>query len=70
MCCTSASCIPLPAAFDWRDGMGMPQDAARRSGTSLVHIFVCQASKETSRQVDGGTRDVIRFEVLGSAVAA
>lgn len=56
MRCTSASCIPLPAAFDWRDGMCMPPDAARRSGASLVHTFVCQASKETSRHVDGGTR--------------
>lgn len=45
MCCTSASGIPLPAACDWRDGMGMPQDKARRSGMSLVVVFVCQASK-------------------------
>lgn len=43
----------------------MPQDAARRSGMSLVDAFVCQVSRETSRQVDGGTRYVRGYEVFG-----
>ena len=45
------------------DGIGMPQDTARRSGTSLVDAFVRQVGGEMTRETDGGTRYVIRFEV-------
>ena len=45
------------------DGIGMPQDTARRSGTSLVDAFVRQVGGEMNRETDGGTRYVIRFEV-------
>lgn len=36
---------------------------ARRSGTSTVDAFVRQVGAKTSRQVNGGTRYVTRFEV-------
>jgi hypothetical protein len=45
--------------------MGMPQDASRRSGPSLVDVVVRQVSGKTPRQVDGGTRYVRGYEVFG-----
>ncbi len=45
------------------DGIGMQQEPARRSGTGLVTAFVQQAGGEMRREVNGGTKYLIRFEV-------
>lgn len=45
------------------DGIGMHQETARRSGTRLVDAFIQQAGGEMTREVNGGTRYVIRFAV-------
>ncbi|MDH4412909.1 MAG: histidine kinase dimerization/phosphoacceptor domain -containing protein [Rhizobium sp.] len=45
------------------DGIGMPEETARRSGTRLVDAFVAQAGGTMTREVNGGTRYVIRFGV-------
>jgi two-component sensor histidine kinase len=43
------------------DGIGMPAETRRRSGTGLVHAFVQQVGGEITREGSEGTRYVIRF---------
>ncbi len=45
------------------DGIGIPDDTTRRSGTSLVDAFVAQVGGEMTREVEGGTRYLIRFKL-------
>lgn len=45
------------------DGIGMDEETTRRSGTRLVDAFVAQVGGEISREIDGGTRYVIRFSL-------
>jgi two-component sensor histidine kinase len=45
------------------DGVGMPNDTKRRSGTGLVQAFVQQVGGEISRSANEGTCYVIRFPI-------
>jgi two-component sensor histidine kinase len=45
------------------DGVGMPPQTQRRSGTGLVTAFIQQVGGDVTIEVNGGTRYEIRFRI-------